>query len=258
MNCRVVTGDALGQPVNFYWPYRMDFKASLSLSVDEESDYTLDGKSITFIVKDKLSDSGVYLLEQGITDGNIKVDGLTITVDIPYADLDDAGIVEGDEYEYGLTIGEPIDGNRIQGLFFALDETGFVEPGCNTFSLSLSDFTASLTTAGIGQRGLQGPPGNGHAGLYRLIDATGPILASDSTVEIIAGGADIAITLPDPADNVLFTNDNFTTTIFIFRQLSDTGAVVVIGDGVELINGSLFPGQSFSIRSNGTKFLYEG
>lgn len=258
MSCRVATKDSLGWPVDIYWPYRMDCRFFLSLSVDEESDYTLAGKSITFIVKDKLAASGVYLLEQGIADGNIQVDGLTITVDIPYGDLAAAGIVEDGEYEYGLTIGEPIDGVRIQGLFRALGETGGVRHGCNKFSISFADFTADLALAGIGPRGLQGIPGNGHTGLYRMIDETGAILASDSTVEVRAGGSNIAIALPDPADPLLFTNDSFASTIFIFRGLNDTGNVTVTGDGVAVINGMLYPGQSFSIRSNGSIFLYEG
>lgn len=225
MTARMTSKDSSGVPVNFHWPYRMDLRFSLTLIIPEGSEYTLVGKTITFIIKEKDALSGVYLVEQGLTDGTITVEGNTITGDIPFLVMDTAGVVEGLEYEYGITIGEPIDGNRVQGRFYAVPETGQVPQGSNNFLVEFGDFTAELYTV----TGPPGPPGEGSEDIEQyqkrrnfevvmVTAASYAALVTDQVIVLDSSTNDVALTLPETENLRLFIrhdhnseNDNVAT-----------------------------------------------
>lgn len=154
---RTVSTDNYNRPLDFCYPWGMDFKFYITLVPQDGLDFSLDGKEITFTIQDESAETGVYFLSQDTSDANITVSGLTITGVIPAADITGAvGIDEGGIYDFGLTIGDPIDGNRIQARFKCLDETGIVASGTNEYSLSLVDFSATVNLA----VGAPGPPGS--------------------------------------------------------------------------------------------------
>ena len=251
---RYTSIDTLGRPVNIWWPWGMDLKWAVTITPAEDLEYSLSGKEITLIIQKKTDATGVYLLDQDTTDGNITVDGLTISVNIPAADIGAAGIEEGGEYDFSLTIGDPIDGNRIQADFFAVQETGQVPVGCGSYEVGLAEvsLTINLVAGEQGVQGEQGIPGDGYVGSFRQISTSDTILPTDSTVEIIAGGNNISIALPDPAD--LFS-DGTTKQGRVYRGADDTGDVAITGSGSDLFGGALFPGESFAYESNGTSLL---
>ena len=251
---RYASTDTLGRPVNIYWPWGMDLKWSVTIAPAEDLEYSLSGKEITLRVQKKTDATGVYLLDQDTTDGNITVDELTISINIPAADIVAAGIEEGGEYDFSLTIGEPIDGNRIQAGFFAVQETGFVPAGGGSYEVGLAEVNLTVEVIG-GAQGVQGEQGEGYVGPFRKITSSDTILPTDSTVEIVAGGSDITVALPDPAD--IFT-DGRTKQGRVYRPESDTGVVIITGSGSDLFGGVLFPGESFVYESNGTSLLIMG
>ena len=249
---RYTSTDTLGRPVNIYWPWGMDLKWSVTLAPDESLDYSLDLKEITLRLQKKTDATGVYLLDQDTTDGNITVDELTISINIPAADIVAAGIEEGGEYDFSLTIGEPIDGNRIQANFFAVQETGQVPAGCGSYKVGLADvaLTVEVVMGPAGVDGVTGPAGP--AGPWetasRLVTASGPILATDTLVIAQAGGANIALSCPDAAD--LWDGVNGRVVV-VSRKWADTGTVTITGtaDGlpVELFSSAENGGESIWI-----------
>jgi len=254
---RYTSTDALGRPVNIYWPWGMDLRWAVTIEPAEELDFSLSGKEITLRVQKKTDATGVYLLDQDTTDGNITVNDLTISINIHAADIVAAGIEEGWEYDFSLTIGEPIDGNRIQAGFFAVSETGFVPAGCGSYEVGLADVDLTVEVIGGAQgvQGEQGEQGEGYVGPFRQVTASDTILPTDSTVEIVAGGSDITVALPDPA--ALFAGGS-TKQGRVYRGQSDTGVVTMTGSGSDLFGGILFPGESFAYESNGTSLLIRG
>lgn len=251
---RYTSTDTLGRPVNIYWPWGMDLRWSVTISPADELEYSLSGKEITLRIQKKTDATGVYLLDQNTMDGNITVDDLTISINIPAVDIVAAGIEEGGEYDFSLTIGEPIDGNRIQAVFFAVEETGLVPVGCGSYTVGLAEVAVTVELV-AGADGAAGAIGEGYVGSFRQITTSDAILPADSTVEIVAGGNDITVALPDPAD--IFT-DAKTKQGRVYRGESDTGVVTITGSGADLFGGTLSPGESFFYESNGAILLIGG
>lgn len=245
---RYTSTDTLGRPVNIHWPWGMNLKWSVTIAPAEDLDYSLSGKEITLRLQKKTDATGVYLLDQDTTDGNITVDDLTISINIPAADIVAAGIEEGGEYDFSLTIGETIDGNRIQANFFAVQETGQVPAGCWSYEVGLAEVNLTVEVIG-GQTGVDGVPGP--AGPWqttsRLVTASGPVLATDTLVIAGAGGADISLSCPDPAD--LWDGAN-GRVIVVARKWEDTGTVTITGaaDGL--------PIELFSSPENGGESIW--
>jgi hypothetical protein len=245
---RYTSIDTLGRPVNIYWPWGMDLKWAVTIAPEEGLDYSLSGKEITLRVQKKTDATGVYLLDQDTTDGNITVDELTISINIPAADIVAAGIEEGGEYDFSLTIGEPIDGNRIQADFFAVQETGFVPAGCGSYEIGLAEVNLTVEVIGgpAGVDGIPGPAGPWNT-TSRLVTASGPILATNTLVIAQASGNDIELSCPDPADMWDGTNGR---VIVVARKWDDTGTVTITGDADGL------PVELFSSPENGGESIW--
>ena len=195
---RYASTDTLGRPVNIYWPWGMDLKWSVTIAPAEDLEYSLSGKEITLRVQKKTDATGVYLLDQDTTDGNITVDELTISINIPAADIVAAGIEEGGEYDFSLTIGEPIDGNRIQAGFFAVAETGLNPAGCGSYEVGLAEVNLTVEVIG-GAQGVQGvqgvqgeigpagPAGPGGGGYLELAFVAADFVAGGLPLPVSAG-----------------------------------------------------------------------
>lgn len=192
----------------------------------------LTGAAVTLEIWDTRSDD-VLLYSASEADAVITV-GEQVTVVIPpdtavYQDLQ-----AGYKYRYGLTVVHPALDFRVQGTWQLLRKYGTAQAGPNDWTLSVTDQTITINggTGPQGEQGLIGPAGPWEA-TSRLATTSGAILATDTLVFARAGGADIELSCPDPADLWDGVNGRIIT---IARVPEDTGTVTITGtaDGLPL------------------------
>ena len=231
-------------------------------------DLDLTGATGTFVLRDKSgialypeSGEGVSIVTVSLVkdlrypDGTVieagtEVQAILIAPDLSGLALADPDHVQPRQYRYGITIN---NGWSIKGYWTVWPDSGPAR--CNQSVIGVCCGPQQVAIAFGGIPGQPGIPGEGYSASYRKIISSAVILPTDSTVEIVAGGSDISVALPDPA--ALFS-DSTTKQGRVYRGRNDTGLVTITGSGVDLFDGVLYPGESFTYESNGTVLIIGG
>lgn len=175
-----------------------------------------------------------------------EVSALRVAPDFSALSLGDPENISPVQYRYGLRVD---DVWTMQGWWTVWPDTG--PAGCMGSTLAVCcGPTQIAVTVGYGPAGPQGDvgPAGPWSAETRLVTASGPILATDTLVFVAAGGEDISLSCPDPADLWDGVNGRVIT---IARLPADTGTVTITGsaDGlpIELFSSGENLGESVYI-----------
>ena len=225
--------------------------------------YDISGSQAVFELRDK---SGTELYPE--SSSGITVETITLTTALKYADgieipactevtalrvapdlsllsLGDPEHVNPMQYRYKLRVD---DAWKMQGWLTVWPDTG--PAGCMGSPIAVCCGPQQIAvTVGSGPQGKQGEigPAGPWQTTSRLVTASGPILATDTLVIAQAGGTDIALSCPPPAD--LWDGIN-GRVIVVSSKWDDTGTVTVTGaaDGL--------PIELFSSPENGGESIW--
>lgn len=211
--------------------------------------YDISASYAVFELRDK---NGNELYAESAT--GITVETITLTVKLKYADgteveagtevlafrvspdliplsLGDPDHIDPMQYRYGIRVD---DNWVVQGWWTVWPDTGPAGYMGSQIAVCCGPQQIAVTVGSgpKGEQGLIGPAGPWEA-TSRLVTSSGAILATDTLVFAKAGGADIELSCPDPAD--LWDGVN-GLVITIARTAEDTGSVTITGtaDGLPL------------------------